>query len=310
MKSCILWVVFTSMLVLGIPFLMINVAPENDTTPTKTVKVFFKDEGKILEMDFEEYIKGVVMAEMPASFEIEALKAQAVAARSYALDKMKTAKEENGADVCTDYAHCQAYITDEKARSNWGDAADENLRKIEAAVNDTRGMIMTYDDQVVTAVFHSTSSGITENAKDVWGSDVPYLKGVKSVGEELSPKYLSSVTVGIEEFKTALKTHSETIDFKNPIIGEISRSDSGGVISICLFGESFKGTLIRSLFSLRSTNFDISSDGENVIFNVKGNGHGVGMSQYGANYMASQGETYDKILTTYYTGVKICDMNE
>lgn len=310
MKKCFLWLVFTSVIVLGIPCLMINIFTPPEKSVQKTVKVYFKDKEEILEMDFEEYIKGVVMAEMPATFEIEALKAQAVAARSYALHKMKSGKEDNGADVCTDFAHCQAYITDEKARANWGENADNNFKKIEKAVSDTSGKIMEYNGDVITAVFHSTSSGATESAIDVWGGDVPYLMGVKSEGEHLSPRYLSTVTVNIDVFREKLKQENGKVDFSKPVIADIDRSESGGIKSIALYGEKFKGTRIRSLFSLRSTNFDMSIDGENVIFNVKGNGHGVGMSQYGANYMASVGKKYDEILLTYYTGVKICDMAE
>lgn len=310
MKSYVLWLVVTVFVVLGIPCLMINIFSPPKKQAHQTVKVYFNDEDVIREMDFEEYIKGVVTAEMPASFELEALKAQAVAARSYALHKMEGGKEDNGADVCTNFAHCQAYITDEKARANWGENADSNFKKIQTAISDTSGKIMKYDDQVVTAVFHSTSSGETESAIDVWGGDVPYLTAVKSEGEHLSPKYLSTVTVGIDVFKEKLKEENENIDFSKASIGDIKRSDSGGIKNIVLYGEDFKGTRIRTLFSLRSTNFDMSIDNENVIFNVKGNGHGVGMSQYGANYMASTGKKYDEILLTYYTGVKICDMAE
>ena len=310
MKRCVIWIIFTFLMVLGLPYIIINIFTPPTNKAQKTVKVYFKDEDVIREMDFEEYIKGVVTAEMPASFELEALKAQAVAARSYTLHKLKGGKEDNGADVCTDFSHCQAYITDEKARKNWGNEADSNFKKISQAINETRGKIMEYDGEVVTAVFHSTSSGETESAIDVWGGDVPYLTAVKSEGEHLSPKYLSTVTVGIDVFKEKLKEENENVDFSKPSIGNIERSDSGGIKNIVLYGENFKGTRIRSLFSLRSANFDMSIDNENVIFNVKGNGHGVGMSQYGANYMASTGKKYDEILLSYYTGVKICDMTE
>ena len=310
MKRCVLWVLFTFLIVLGLPCLIINIFTPQENKLQKTVKVYFKDENQVRDMDFEEYIKGVVMAEMPASFELEALKAQAVAARSYALHKMEGGKEDNGADVCTDFAHCQAYITDEKARANWGDSADNNLKKISRAIEETRGKIMKYDGKVVTAVFHSTSSGNTESAVDVWGGNIPYLTGVKSEGEHLSPKYLSTVTVGIDVFKETLKAENEKVDFSKASIGNIDRSEGGGIKNIVLYGENFKGTRVRTLFSLRSTNFDMSIDGENVVFNVKGNGHGVGLSQYGANYMASTGKKYDEILLNYYTGVKICDMTE
>ncbi len=310
MKRCIIWTIFTAAMILGLPCLIINIFSPVTKPVQKTVKVYFKDENLVKEMDFEDYIKGVVMAEMPASFEPEALKAQAVAARSYALHKMEGQTEDNGADVCTDFSHCQAYITDDKARSNWGDAADDNFKKISRAVDETSGKIMKYNGEVITAVFHSTSSGATESAIDVWGGDVPYLTGVKSDGEHLSPKYLSTVTTDIDIFKETLKGENDKIDFSKPAIADIERSDSGGIKTIVLYGEKFKGTRIRSLFSLRSTNFDMSIDGENVVFNVKGNGHGVGMSQYGANFMASEGKKYDEILLSYYTGVKICDMTE
>lgn len=284
----------------------------NITVNSKKVNVYFKSEDKVREVLLEEYIIGVLCAEMPASFDAEALKAQAVAARTYTINKIKNninAPEHIGGDICTDFAHCQAYISEKDARKNWGKNADEYYKKCKDAVFKTSGEVMIYDDEPVKAVFHSSSSGMTENAKDVWGGDVPYLVSVESPGEELCPSHKSEVVKSIKEFKTIL-SKEQKLDYKKKIFGNIERSNAGAVKSIEIFGEKFKGTKIRSLFGLRSACFNVIQSGDNVIFKVTGNGHGVGMSQYGANYMASEGSKYEEILKTYYKGVEIVKIDE
>lgn len=311
MKYIISWVAFLCAALIILPVSMNlfsskkNIKPEQSVS-VKNISVYFTDTGKVKTMDINEYIVGVVSAEMPASFESEALKAQAVAARTYTLSKLKqgsSSAEHKGADVCTDFAHCQAYIPQEKAVENWGKNASEYLKKCKNAVCDTANIIMVYDNEPVRAVFHSSSSGKTENAKDVWGGNVPYLVSVESPGEEKCPSHESVVTVTADEFKKTVMA-KYNVDFSGAFIGKAEKTSAGMVKYLEVGNTKIKGTEIRTMFKLRSACFDVTVKDENVIFNVTGNGHGVGMSQYGANYLASVGYDYRQILKKYYTGIE------
>lgn len=278
------------------------------------VEIRLKRDKGIENMTLNTYLYGVVAAEMPASFEIEALKAQAVAARTYTISKMnKNIPEHDGAHVCDKINHCKAYISEEELKEKYGENwIKEYYPKIKNAVSETDGIIATYSGEPITAVFHSTSSGMTENSKDVWSGDVPYLVSVVSEGEEESPRYADSITFSKEDF---IKKISES--GKNPVfsentaewIGEITKNESGSVNTIKIGGVSFKGTEVRELLGIRSTNFEIIP-GDTIRINTKGNGHGVGMSQYGANYMAKHGYTYEQILKKYYTGITVEKMKQ
>ena len=276
--------------------------------------VYVKEEDKVLHMNKSQYLKEVVSAEMPASFEDEALKAQAVAARSYLESRKSVEKDENGvhkgADICTDSSHCKAWISEEKRREIWGADADKNWEKISRAVEETADEVMVYDDEIISAVFHSTSSGKTENSKDVWGGERPYLVSVESPGDKLSPKLKSEKVISIDEFKTLAAQNIEGVNFDKGIIGQIKRSDAGGILTAEIGGVEVKGTQIRSIFGLRSTNAEITISDKEVRFDVLGYGHGVGMSQYGANYFAAEGKGYMDILKTYYQGVEIVKLRE
>ncbi len=322
LKQLVCWFVAVAFVVVLIPLAIVTIngfgpfqkkeAPP-DFSASGEVRVYQADTGETVTMPLEEYIVGVVTAEMPASFETEALKAQAVCARTYTISKMNAQKEpddaHHGADVCTNPAHCQAYTGKEKAYENWGRDADAYYKKITDATLATQGQIMTYDNQVVRAVFHSSNSGRTESAKDVWGGDFPYLTSVESGGEELSPRYQSTVEVSVSDFQNKiLKTYPDA-DFKLPI-GNIVRTAGGAVGTIDVGGKTIKGTEMRTLFGLRSSNFTLEEKDGNMVFSVTGNGHGVGMSQYGANYMAAQGKAWKEILKTYYTGVEITSISE
>ena len=277
----------------------------------KKVSVFFADDGHLEDVPISNYLKCVVSAEMPADFEEEALKAQAVAARTYLYahieqaEKGNVAESHNGAPICTDSTHCQAYINKEKRCKSWGQNADAYWDKISRAVDETAGQIMTYKGEIISAVFHSTSSGTTESAVDVWGSDIPYLKSVASAGDTESPKYQSDLTVSTEKYKRMIDKEIEGTDWEKALFSNINRSDAGGIVTLDVGGITIKGTEFRSIFSLRSTNVELVEANGNVTMRVKGFGHGVGMSQYGADYMASQGSNYEDILKTYYTGIKI-----
>lgn len=266
----------------------------------------------ILKMDIEEYLVGVLAAEMPASYEIEALKAQAVAARSYILSNMDAPNPNHpDADVCTDSTHCKAWLSEADAKDKWK-SFDKILywNKLRSAVDSTRGEYMVYDDQVIEAFFFASSGGKTENSEDIWGSSRPYLKSVESYGDTISSDCYSTLTLSLADFKSKLQPFfNQRLSSDTPLqIGEITRTQGGSVAKIMLFGKSFKGTEIRSIFGLRSANFTIETVDDNVVFKVAGYGHGVGMSQVGANYMAKSGQNYTEILSHYYTNIQIVEL--
>lgn len=318
MKKILIIICFFIFIMLFIPYITVKIASpknENVSGPAESISVYISDSGDVIDMDFEEYIKGVVASEMPASFHEEALKAQAVAARSYTLRRMQiyeqsgTPEEHNGALTCDNPAHCKAYSSDEKLRSVWGDKFDEYNKKISACVEATRSVIMTYNGEIVNAVFHSTSSGNTESAKDVWGGDVAYLVSVKSEGDTLSPRYEDEVSFTIDEYKQKVSdAYADAAwDGEGEIIQDIIRSDAGGIISLKTGGITIKGSDFRTLFGLRSTNAEFLYSPDKITIHTKGYGHGVGMSQYGANYLAQTGMSYEQILKSYYSGVEITD---
>ena len=286
-------------------FMNSGVKKEEIPIPEKAdeISVFFKEENKVENMNIDEYLCGVVAAEMPAEFEEEALKAQAVAARSYAYYRKENPSPDHpAAAVCTDFAHCKAYKPIESQKNSWGNDAKKYSDKISDAVYSTSGKVITYNGDVALAVFHSQSgSGRTENSKDVWGGDVPYLVSVESHGEENAPNFYSTQTVSLDEF--GKKLNVKIVGAED--IGAPVLSEGGNVKSITIGGVEFSGKDIRSLFNLRSSCFKILVNNENVTFEVTGYGHGVGMSQYGANAMAKEGYSYIDILKHYYTGTQI-----
>lgn len=304
--------IITAIVIPSLVFFLMNMQKKEDlnkrTSKTGEISVYFKNEGETRTMDVEKYLCGVVAAEMPAEFEKEALKAQAVAARSYAFYRKENPSPDHpDAAVCTDFAHCKAYKTNEEQAELWGDKRKEYQKKISDAVYDTAGEIITYNGAVAMAVFHSqTGSGRTENSKDVWGGEVPYLISVESHGEENAPNFYSTQIISFKEFKDKLISVKANIRLESPAdIGSPVLSEGGSVKSIIIGGEEFSGKEIRSIFALRSSCFKIVADNETVTFEVTGYGHGVGMSQYGANTMAKEGYSYIDILEHYYTGTQI-----
>lgn len=284
-----------------------SAAPPAPPAP-ETIAVLLPD-GGTQEMDVQDYLTGVVAAEMPASFHPEALRAQAVAARSYALYCASYAKH-GTAQVCTDYRCCQAWQSTEQLKSKWGEEYDANFETIRSAVDATRGEYLAAGGQAVFAAFHSSSASYTESSADVW-SAVPYLVSVESpeTAEDV-PNYVSTVVCSPIDFRdTVLSAHPEA-DFSGPEegwIGELRRDGSGRTASLVLGGAALDGKEIRSLFSLRSTAFELAYDGGSFVFTVTGFGHGVGMSQYGADKMARLGADYREILAHYYPGTELVD---
>ena len=284
------------------------VTPEASLDSGRQVKVQLAD-GQVETMALDDYLWGVVAAEMPASFEPEALKAQAVAARTYTDAKMeRTTTKHPEADVCTDVTCCQAYRTKEEAAASWGDNAQTYTDKITAAVAETDGVAVLYGGKPIQAVFFSSADGRTVDAVEVWGNTVPYLTGVDSPEGEEVPNYHSTVTVPLEEFKTTLLAQYPDADLSGDPAGWFSNTVSnsaGGVSSVDVGGVTVSGQDLRTLFSLRSTSFTVTAGADGVTFAVTGYGHGVGMSQYGANALAKEGKDYEEILKWYYTGVEV-----
>ena len=258
-------------------------------------------------MDMQDYLRGVVAAEMPASFRPEALKAQAVAARSYAMYCSSFSKH-GDADVCTDYRCCQAWRSDEELKERWGENYEDNLEKIRTAVEETDGEYLRFGGRPAFAAFHSSSASVTENSADVW-SAVPYLVSVPSPeSAEDVPGYVSRVECSPIDFRdTVLSAHPEA-DFsgaEEDWIGELRKDAAGRTASVVLGGVELGGKELRTLFSLRSTAFDIEYTDGSFVFTVTGFGHGVGMSQYGADKMAREGADYREILAHYYPGTEL-----
>ena len=303
--SAFIYVLF---LVIIIPFIAVKIAKKPSVSEGK-VMVYIAHEDKVVEMDTCQYLKEVVGAEMPAEFSYEALKAQAVAARTYLQSKIQKGgdnKEHKGAPVCTDYKHCKAWLSESEMKAQWEEEKrEEYWSKISKAVEETKGEIITYEGEPISAVFHSTSSGKTENAGDVWQNNVPYLVSVESKGDLMSPKYSSEYSCSREEFCKVVESNIDNTDWNSGLYSDIVRSEAGGIITIKLGGVEVKGTTFRTIFELRSTNVELEQTGNKIVMKVKGYGHGVGMSQYGANFMAENGSTYKDILKYYYTGVEI-----
>lgn len=272
------------------------------------VKVKLAD-GAVREMSMEDYLWRVVAAEMPASFQLEALKAQAVAVRTYTDTKMGlTVENHPDANVCTDINCCQAYLEPEAAAGNWGTNADLYTDKINQAVAGTDGIIATYNGAPIQAVFFSSAAGRTVDAVEVWGNRVPYLTGVASPEGEEVPNYHSTMSLGADGFKSIFLSQYPDAKLDGDSAGwftnEVNNS-AGGVAQMDIGGVTVAGSAIRTLFGLRSANFTVTAAEGSITFHVTGYGHGVGMSQYGANAMAGEGKTYQEIILWYYTGVKL-----
>ncbi len=275
----------------------------------QALRVLGRD-GQVAEMNMADYLWGVVAAEMPASFEPDALRSQAVCARTYSLWKLRAKSHEgDGADVCADSSCCQAFLTKEDAAQRWGaDLAPAYTAKIAAAVADTDGQVLVYDGAPIQAVFFSSASGATEDAEAVWGKALPYLVSVDSPEGDEVPNYRSTVTLTADQVQKAVGEAGLGADLSGEPSGwfhDLTRTASGRVASVELGGVSLSGGAVRNLFALRSACFDVSEKDGVFTFSVTGYGHGVGLSQYGANAMAKQGTGWRDILAHYYTGAQL-----
>lgn len=267
-----------------------------------TVKVMSASSKNITEMSIRDYLTGVVAAEINPAYHEEAIKAQAVAAHTK-LEYTKLHKTDTleDADITDSAATHQGYLTEGEQKEKWGENYETYRKKIEKCVDEVLNVIIEYDGEPINAVFHSISNGQTENASDVWGGDYPYLVSVRSAGDKLSPAYSSEVTVTSDEFmKLVTEKGADLGETPENWVEKTTNTETGMVKEIVIGGKTFKGTEIRSIFGLKSSTFAVKYDNGNFIFTVYGYGHGVGMSQYGADYMARQGFSYEEILKHYY----------
>ncbi|MFC4402879.1 stage II sporulation protein D [Gracilibacillus xinjiangensis] len=268
------------------------------------VNVLRTESNEVEEVPLEDYVVHVVASEMPADFELEALKAQALAARTYIVRYLMQANMEQlpgEADV-TDTVQHQVFKNNDELRQIWGSDYHWKMDKITEAVVETQGEIITYNKEPITPAFFSTSNGYTENAEDYWQNELPYLKIVESPwDEELSPKFLDQIilTTSEVEQKLGVNLSANVQDF------QITRTDSNRVDTATIAGETFTGREVREKLNLPSNDFTITRKNDHFVFTTKGYGHGVGMSQYGANGMALEGKTYQDIITYYYKGTAI-----
>ena len=297
-------ILFLVLLMIMIPYLIVSIFIKDDE-----VKFLFKKQknirikqssGEIITMPFEEYITGVLAGEMPTNFHIEALKAQAVAARSYALVQMNKHQKENF-DV-VDTVMNQVYLDENTLKQKWGNSYMNNINKVRKAVLETKGQYLDYEGQVVEAFFFSTSTGKTENVEEVFSEKLPYLRSVdSSFDQEVSPVFESKTSYQIEDF-----CHKLGVNVINPISVKVEKTTSTGRIkNIRINNKVFTGNDVAYKLALRSSYFSISQQENTIFISTKGYGHGVGMSQYGALALAKKGYTYDSILKHYYTNVQI-----
>ena len=284
-----------------------STAPAMTAAKPAPEKILVKHGEELNEMGLEEYVLGVLAAEMPAEFEPEALKAQAVAARTYTLYCAASGKH-GEAGVCTDFGCCQAWKSGDDMREDWGGGFDTYHKKLLDAVESTAGQYLVYGGQPVFAAFHSSSAGRTESCGAIWG-ELPYLVSVESPeSAETVPGYVSTLELSALDFRDTLLHACPEADFsggEDTWIGELCYEESGRVDSVLLGGVMYAGTKLRELFALRSTAFTLEYTGGSFLFTVTGFGHGVGMSQYGARVMAAQGSDYAAILAHYYPGTML-----
>lgn len=295
--------IITTLIILIIPVIIIKILTpkkiKNKTyqkTDNIIVRVKRENKNTIEKIPLEKYLIGVLAGEMPVSYDIEALKAQAVAARTYTINKIEQnkTKEYDVVDTIND----QVYKDEQQLKEIWKEKYNENTKKLKQAIKETNGEYLTYEGKPIHAFFFSTSSGTTENCKDVFGESLPYLVSVSSTWDENSPSYQGELKLTKEEFCQKLEINCNEIKIN------IERNETNSIKNITINNKTIKGTDFRFKLGLKSTNLEIEQANNNIIIKTKGYGHGVGMSQYGAKELANNGYKYDEILKHYYQGVE------
>ena len=281
----------------------------------KSTTITLYTQGECRKINLQEYLTGVLAAEMSAGFPEEALKAQAVAARTYTLYKLDLYQDgtkpegHHGADLCDDPGHCEAFADlTVQAADLWGDSAAIYQQRLQAAVEATDGIVLIYEEQPIAAVFCAAAGQKTEKAGDIWGSDLPYLISVDSPGGEDCSRYYGEVTISQSDFVKTMQSKWPETDFSGQPTAwfrDSHRTAAGSIIDVLVGNVRLKGSEVRQALGLNSANFKVKVEGENLIFTTIGYGHGVGMSQYGARYLALDGDTYDQILSHYYPGTQL-----
>ncbi|HZK25185.1 MAG TPA: stage II sporulation protein D [Oscillospiraceae bacterium] len=317
------------LLMIGLPTLLIRACaspteapPEEavDRTPLSSpaeaikLKVFQHHTSELAEMTLEEYLVGVLAAEMPASFELEALKTQAVVARTYTVNQMlayggKGCAKHAGADICSASSHCQAWQSEEQALAKWPkNEAAGYYNKLRTAVRETAGQVITHDGKLIDAVFHSTCGGQTENSEDVWSTALPYLRSVSCTYCRGSRWYKTEHAVSAAKFAEAIVPYVSALPVAangRPLLGTANRSATGRIKSLVIAGEPVTGRDFRTALGLPSTNVQWEVIEDKVLFTAQGYGHGVGLCQYGADGLAKAGQSCTEIINHYYKDVNI-----
>ncbi len=288
---------------------MAEVSSQNiQTQQEDTIRVLKTSSENIIDVEIFDYVCGALAAEMPLTFHEQALKAQSVVCYTYALWIKQNADNAPNelCDVSDDSSSYQGFLTKEEMKEKWGDSYEENYEKIKQIVTSVLGQYISYDNQPIMAVYHSLSSGSTISAKDAWGDEIPYLQSVTAPGDKLSPDFCTTVKFTFEQFKSKLSKNEEiTFDFSNQAISNIIKNDSEFIVSIDAYSKTVDSKFLRSALGLKSPFFFVSVSDNDITFNVYGSGHGVGMSQYSADYMARQGSDYTEILNHFYKSTVI-----
>lgn len=272
-----------------------NTSTNNTTNSSVSEITVYRSNGSVINLNMTDYLIGVVSSEMPASFNLEALKAQSVLARTYALKTKQTEKK------LTDTVSTQSYIDIDQMKNKWGNSFNTYYNKIKNAVENTNGEYLSYNGNYIEALYHSTNNGKTESSLDVFGNYYPYLISVSSEYDKNASSYLRTINMPLDAIsnKLGLSLNNDSV------ISILSYTDGGNIKEININGNNFSGKKVRELLGLRSADFDISISDNNANITTRGYGHGVGMSQYGANGMANAGYGYKDILSHYYPGTTL-----
>lgn len=279
----------------------------------RVIRLLRNENGTVTEIPLETYVAGVVAAEMPVEFDRDALKAQAVIARTYALRKASAvdADDLSHGDLCDDPGHCQAYRSPDELAAVWGKSFSENEEKIVSAVKATAGMVLTYEGTYAETYYHSTCGGKTASAKEVWHEDIPYLQSVSCKWDKDAPRYEETSSVALSDLPWLLGSETspciavaegESVA-EVPVAGE--ETESGRVASVSYAGLTFRGVDFRKALSLNSACFTMKAEGDTLFVRTRGFGHGVGLCQYGADGMAREGYSFREILSYYYPGTSL-----
>ena len=325
MKKILLYIIFVIILVIAMPIIFTNQFKTQETLSENIsneiekfdygdyseIKLLHTLTGEIETLDLDNYLIGVVASEMPASFEIEALKAQAVVARTYTIYQIKNGGKHENADICDSSLCCQAWISKDDRFARWEDnKKEEYWNKITQAVSDTKGKIIMYDGEPINALFHSNSGGKTELSINVWGGDFPYFQSVETSGEDEYSSNNSELIISKDTLiqKMLEKYSNFTIDFSlDDSIKILETTDSGRVKKLKIGNIEISGVDARKIFELKSTKFNVQIIGDDIKFITYGYGHGVGLSQCGSDVLAKNGKKYDEIIKYYYKNVEISE---